>query len=236
MNTRVSVIMTVLLSCSLSLAGGFSRPFFAESSNTDPGVRTYGHAVAGKVVAVDGIYTFRCNISGFPAVIGEDIAVRLDHIAVPAIVLEGGKPNRFFQLQAKEFVKRALASAETVRLENIKRGQSFSLIADVIVDSNSLADLLIERGLARRFAGEIRDIPEEAALAGGVTVIPGAILPVEQISPDAQAAYTGSKSSKVFHRATCRYAKIVSPANTVTFATKESAVSSGRRACKTCNP
>ena len=41
-----------------------------------------------------------------------------------------------------------LKDAETINLKNIERGKYFRIVADVFVDGKSLADELIEAGLA----------------------------------------------------------------------------------------
>ena len=43
--------------------------------------------------------------------------------------------------------------AERVDLKNIERGKYFRIVADVIVDGESLADILIETGLAVPYDG-----------------------------------------------------------------------------------
>ena len=236
MNTRTLTVSIVLIAGWSCLAASYPSFVPPRPVETIPAVKTYGHAAVAKIIAVDEIYTFRCNIAGWPGVIAEDIAVRLDHVAAPMIVIQGGKPNKFFQLQVKGFMDKALHSAGTIKLKNIKRGEMFSLIAEVIVDSNSLAGLLIESQLARHFAGEIKDIPAGqtvvASSSEGANALPGN----QQTSHQLQGTYVASKSSKIFHRSTCRYAKTISEKNNVTFAARENALHSGRRPCQTCNP
>lgn len=48
--------------------------------------------------------------------------------------------------------------------------------------------------------------------------------------------YVASKNSDVFHHPWCRWAKKIYPSNLITFKSREEAVASGRRPCKTCNP
>jgi len=187
--------------------------------------KTYGGAVVEKVTGVDEGFSFRCDIKAWPAVIGEDITVRIDGVGPPLIVTSGGMPNKFFKSQLNKYLEIMFAEAQGVRLENIKRGRSFSIVADVIVDSNSVADLLIGEGLARRYVEG-----EEARIGTGQLS--------EQIQATAanEAVYVASKNSKIFHRPGCRYAKIISAENLVRFDSKGAAVQTGRRPCKTCNP
>ena len=51
-------------------------------------------------------------------------------------------------------VKDILKDAEQITLKNMERGKYFRIAADVIVDGESLADMLIEAGMAIRYDGE----------------------------------------------------------------------------------
>jgi len=46
-----------------------------------------------------------------------------------------------------------LKDAETIDLKNIERGKYFRIVADVFVDGESLADELIEAGIAVPYDG-----------------------------------------------------------------------------------
>jgi len=48
--------------------------------------------------------------------------------------------------------------------------------------------------------------------------------------------YAASKNSDVFHLTSCHYVANISSANLICFATREDAIASGRRPCKTCKP
>ena len=205
--------------------------------------KTYGGAVVEKVIGVDEGFRFRCDVKGWPAVIGKEIAVKIDGIEPPLIASTEAGPNKFFELQAVKFLERTFAKAQSVKLGNIKRGRTFSIVADVIVDSNSVADLLITEGLARRYVGaqETRinvgqrrgtryDEDVSVGRYGGQTGEKA------QAANPSEAEYVASKNSKVFHRAGCRFAKTVSESNLVRFDSKGEAQQTGRRACKTCNP
>lgn len=205
--------------------------------------KTYGGAVVEKVTGVGEGFVFRCDIKAWPAVIGEDITVRIDGVGPPLIVTSGGMPNKFFKSQLNKYLEITFAKAQDVRLENIKRGRTFSIVADVIVDSNSVADLLIGEGLARRYVeGEEARISAKqqgrARYDGGISVARPAGPTGDRIQADgaSEAVYVASKNSRVFHRAGCRYAKIVLASNLVRFDSRGAAVQTGRRSCKTCNP
>ncbi len=204
--------------------------------------KTYGNALVAKIIAVDNTYTFRCDIEGWPAIVGSDIPVKINGIFEPLIVAEEGKPNLFFQAQAKKFLASYLSESKTIDLKNIRRGQDFSLIADVVVDSNSLADILIENGLARRITR--REMAEKAAKAKMSAQKQPAVKTARTLAAnrpgEIKEVYTGiyvaSKNSKVFHRSTCSSAKRMTDKTRLTFSGRPQAEQSGRRPCKICKP
>jgi endonuclease YncB( thermonuclease family) len=195
--------------------------------------KTYGSALVAKVIAVDNVYTFRCDVKGWPDVIGSDIPVRINGIAAPLIVAQEGKPNRFFQIQAKKFLTEYLSESKTIDLKNIRRGKDFSIIADVIADSNSLADILIENGLARRIT------PAEIAKQQRNLKTPRSLAENRQRDESKEpnnAVYVASKNSKVFHKSTCSSARRMTDKTKLTFSGRQQAGQSGRRPCKICEP
>ena len=205
--------------------------------------KTYGGATVEKVIGIDKGFSFRCDIKEWPAVIAEDITVRIDGVGPPLIVSSGAMPNKFFELQTAKFMERTFAKVRSVRLENIKRGRTFSIVADVIVDSNSMADLLIGAGLARRSVadGQARigaQHPLSAGRDGSISVARQSAGAEDgtQTEVSSEVYYVASKSSKVYHRPGCRYAKIISAENLVRFNSNAEAEQTGRRPCKTCNP
>ncbi len=48
--------------------------------------------------------------------------------------------------------------------------------------------------------------------------------------------YAASKDSEVFHYSDCSYVKKINPENLIRFKTREEAIASGGRPCKTCEP
>ena len=66
-------------------------------------------------------------------------------------------------------------------------------------------------------------------------------IPDKQVETDANSAisehkYVASKSSSIFHKPDCRWAKNISEENLVTYKSKDEAIKAGKRPCKTCNP
>ena len=107
------------------------------------------------VSEVTSIYdadTFRVNIEGYPAIIGERIPVRV--LGVDAPELRGKcESEKLAAREAKQFTVQALRSAKTIELRNIQRGKYFRILADVYIDSKNLADDLIKSGHARVYDG-----------------------------------------------------------------------------------
>lgn len=52
----------------------------------------------------------------------------------------------------------------------------------------------------------------------------------------AEAGLVGNKDSKTFHKADCKTAAKMKPANKVTLASKDEAEKQGYKACKVCKP
>jgi hypothetical protein len=48
--------------------------------------------------------------------------------------------------------------------------------------------------------------------------------------------YVASKSSNVFHRPDCRWARNISPENLIEYKSREEAIQAGKRPCKSCKP
>ena len=213
---------------------------FADTQNAKELPKTYGSAVVEKVNAVEVGYIFFCDVKDWPDVIGTNIRVKLDKLVPPAIVTQEGKPNTFFDLQTKNFIDTALSKANTITLNNIKRAETFGIIAEVVVDSNSLAELLIENGLAglctdKETAKKKEQIRKMTGPTSFITSRKTKKVK-SRTQPGKALGWTASKNSKVFHRSDCSFNKRISPENLIKFDSREQALQTGRRPCKTCKP
>jgi endonuclease YncB( thermonuclease family) len=125
-----------------------------------------GQAIAGKkiymeritVSEVTSIYdadTFRINIDGWPPFVGERMPVRISGVDAPEI---RGKCNeeKTAARKAKQYTVAMLRGAKHIELRNIRRGKYFRLLADVYADGKSIAEGLINAGLARSYDGGAR--------------------------------------------------------------------------------
>ena len=196
----------------------------------------YGTAVVDKVIFAENDYVFRCNIKDWPDIIALDMPVKIRGVAPPDIVVKEGTPNTFFQTQAKKLIEKQLGVGENIELRNIARGKTFCLIADVYIDDKSLAEILIEEGVARKLKpGEkypvekAKKLNEEKKVVELQKDLPSSVQ-IETFT------YLASKSSKIFHKSTCRSAKVISDSNRVPFGTRQQAADTGRKPCKICNP
>jgi len=96
--------------------------------------------------------TFYINIEGFPAILGENIGIRINGIDTPE---KRGTPPRIKKLarKAKEILEAHLRSAKVIELRNPVRGKYFRIVADVYVDGVSVAEIMLLSGLAKEYDG-----------------------------------------------------------------------------------
>ena len=113
---------------------------------------TYGSAVVDTILSVYDGDTFRCNIKGYPPIIGENISIRFKSIDTPEI--RGGsdceKANAY---KVRDYVEKRLRSAETIILKDVSRPKYFRLMADVVVDGVDLGQELLSLGYAYSYDG-----------------------------------------------------------------------------------
>ena len=96
--------------------------------------------------------TIRFDLPKYPPIAGDDIRVRVNGIDTPEIKGKCEK-EKYEAQQAKEMVADILKDAEQIALKNMERGKYFRIAADVIVDGENLADMLVEAGMAVRYNG-----------------------------------------------------------------------------------
>jgi len=205
--------------------------------------KTYGSVIADKVLAVDDGLIIRCNINQWPAIIGADISVRINGV-VPKLAGDKIKDEKT-QKDVKNFIADTLTTAKVIILTNIKRGRDFSIIADIITDGDNLADMLVEKNLALKVIDNVNDQQKTEDQAKNKLSNPDEIviedividdIVIEEIVIETGFSYLASKNSKVFHHHTCRQAGRISEKNITRFETKNAAIQTGRRPCKTCKP
>ena len=98
--------------------------------------------------------TITFNLPGLHPIIGEKISIRVNGIDTPEIRGKCEKEKYDVQ-QVRDMVADILKDAEQIVLRNTERGKYFRIAADVIVDGESLGDMLIEAsGDGQRIEGE----------------------------------------------------------------------------------
>ena len=206
--------------------------------------KTYGNAEVAKIIQVNKALSFHCNIKGWPAVIGENIKVKIDGIQ-PIQNKEKQspqnrkKPSKAANTRIKEFVKSTLTGAESIQLKNIKRGRRFCILADVVVDGKNLAEVLIQKHLAQPYkAQKPSDVKPHKSKKTDTSAAAALDKSEKTTKTDTpvKLKYVASKNSKVFHLATCSHAARIATQNQVSFDARDQAVQTGRRPCKTCQP
>lgn len=188
-------------------------------------VDCYGNAVVSKVLRIDENCTLYSNIEGLPPIIGQNMPVKVHGLKTAN--------NAEFNRKIQKFLAELLLtdtgkSGPEIILKKIQRGDTFCLCADVEVNGNDLCDLLVENGLAQRIIEIKEPHPQQN------TTQPTSQTGVR--NRQATITYIASRTSKIFHRAGCPHAKRIDPAKAVNFSTRDEAVKSGRKPCKTCHP
>ena len=108
----------------------------------------YGNVKVSRVTKVYDGDTFAVDINEFPAIVGKDISIRIYGIDTPEM-----KSGNKAALEAKKFVEYRLSRAKKIILRNIRRGKYFRIVAEVYLDGESLGDMLLKAGLAKRYYG-----------------------------------------------------------------------------------
>ena len=96
--------------------------------------------------------TITFNLPDLHPIVGEKIAIRVNGIDTPEIRGNCAK-EKYDAKQAKQMVADILKEAETITLRNMKRGKYFRIAADIIIDGESLGDILLEAGVAVHYNG-----------------------------------------------------------------------------------
>ena len=94
-------------------------------------------------------------LSGLHPIIGEKISIRVNGIDTPEIKGKCEK-EKYDAQQAQQMVADILKDAEQIDLKNMERGKYFRIAADIIVDGESLGDMLIEAGMAVMYDGGMK--------------------------------------------------------------------------------
>ena len=113
---------------------------------------TYGSVVVSKVISIYDGDTFKVNIEGYPAIVGEKMSVRVNGIDTPEIKGKCAKEKELAH-KAKQIVVELMKKAKVVELRNMQRDKYFRIVSDVYIDGKNLSSLLIEKNLAVTYDG-----------------------------------------------------------------------------------
>ena len=114
--------------------------------------KTYGDVVITKVLSVYDGDTFKVAIDTYPAIVGEEIGIRVSGIDTPEIRSKSA-PEKALAQKAKAEATKMLTNGKIVELKNMRRDKYFRILAEVYVDGESLAQRLINKGLAVPYDG-----------------------------------------------------------------------------------
>ena len=119
--------------------------------------KTYGSVIVTKVVSVYDGDTFKVDIDSWPDIVGKSISIRIYGIDTPEIRGTKGEVKEL-AVKARRYTAFYLEAADVVEIVDMRRGKYFRIIAEVYVDGENLAELLIEEGLAKPYYGGKRPI------------------------------------------------------------------------------
>jgi len=116
------------------------------------GKATYGDVIVKTINSVYDGDTFRCDVEGWPPILGVNIGIRVNGIDTPE--MRDKRPHvKAHAIKARDHVRQRLREATVIELRNIKRGKYFRVVADVFVDGVNLGQELISLGLAYEYHG-----------------------------------------------------------------------------------
>ncbi len=124
----------------------FFIPSYASNASNYGDIRVYD------IASVYDGDTFKVNIKDWPSIIGANTSIRIKGVDTPELRSQCSIEKKL-ALSAKTFTQQKLADAEIIELKNIERGKYFRLLADVYIDGENLAELLIQHGHGYIYAG-----------------------------------------------------------------------------------
>ncbi len=104
--------------------------------------------------------TFYVNLADSHHVFCERVGIRPRGFDTPEI-RNSNRKLKEIAILAKEFLHQQLEGATVIELMNVRRGKYFRLVADVYVDGQNLADLLIKNKLAYAYDGKKKKTKQE---------------------------------------------------------------------------
>lgn len=109
--------------------------------------------IVDEVVSVYDGDTVKVNIHSWPAVIGQEISIRIRGIDTPEIRGEECQEEEDLGYKARDLVAALASDAQRVEIRQLGRDKYFRLLGELWIDNQSVGALLIEQGLAREYYG-----------------------------------------------------------------------------------
>ena len=100
--------------------------------------------------------TVKLDIPGVHPLFGSKISIRLLGIDT-AELRNSGECEKKIGLIARDYVAERMTNAERIDLINISRGKYFRVVADVILDGQSLSETLMLKGYAIKYDGKSKN-------------------------------------------------------------------------------
>lgn len=116
------------------------------------GKQTYGDVKVSRVTTIYDGDTFTATIDSWPGIAGKNIGIRISGIDTPEM---RGKCKREIELarKAKQKTVSMIRAAKIIELKRMRRDKYFRIDADVLADGKSIAQALINAGLALPYTG-----------------------------------------------------------------------------------
>jgi len=114
--------------------------------------QNYGTLICSEVTSIYNGDTFRCNIDGVHPLLGNRIGIRVRGVDTPEMKDKRSIIKELTQ-KAKQYTVAKLRAGKIIELRNATRGKYFRIVADVYIDDQNLANLLITEGLGKKYDG-----------------------------------------------------------------------------------
>ena len=140
----------------------------------------------------------------------------------------------FVQTAALERSPQTIVEATTWELTSLAHSSKDSVPDTVRKNLETMVDSFISD--YRAVNPQAGSPPAAGAGSGDSAAAAGVSSASDSHSQTPEQKYVASTSGTVFHRPDCRWAQNISPANLVTYASKDEAIKGGKKPCKSCKP
>ena len=120
------------------------------------GAKTYGDLNHVEYVSAYDGDTVTFNVYSMHPIVGQRIGVRINGIDTPELRTKDICERRK-GIQARDVVRGLLSKGKIILLRNIQRGKYFRIVADIYVDGVSVANTLLNQGLAYVYTGGTKE-------------------------------------------------------------------------------